>query len=74
MRFNLSGLLELLKGTGSNRNNYEWIRARVTRLWPKWVTAGQTLSQKQDMSGRQAKRASINNQHAVAHKSISLNH
>ena len=45
MRFDLTNLLAKLENPG-NRPNYDWIRARITNMWPSWVKAGEELQAK----------------------------
>lgn len=58
MSYELDGLLGLLKDPGY-RGNYQWIRERISRLWPNWVAAGKSLEKKQDMTQRKKKKARL---------------
>ena len=58
MNFDLQALLKNLENPGT-RPNYDWIRQRVTRMWPTWVSAGKSLQEKYNMSGRPQRKVSL---------------
>ena len=56
----MSGLMGKLQDPGQ-RPNYDWMRLRISRMWPNWVGAAKMLAEKQDMTQRVQKRVSGKN-------------
>ncbi|XP_048773729.2 alpha-1,6-mannosylglycoprotein 6-beta-N-acetylglucosaminyltransferase A-like isoform X2 [Ostrea edulis] len=52
---NIEDLMKILVDP-NERQGYAWIRMRVRKMWPKWVTAVNRLKTKQDLNKRRRKK------------------
>lgn len=57
-RFDIQGLFDLMK---DNPTNFQWIKMRIERMWPRWVAAYRSLEEKQNWTlvGRAKKKVHI---------------
>ena len=57
MNFNLDPLLNnILRDPTPKRQNYAFIRLRISEMWESWVTAAKSLAKKQNLSNRKVKQ------------------
>ena len=62
-RNEVEGLLNLLKD--DNAVKFQWIKKRVTRMWPYWQEAFSSLKRKKDLTKTAQKKVHVHKQQRI---------